>query len=69
VLFIFLLFITDFDSRSQFIRSAIKKLIEEKEISEILEASKMAKLGEIFEGDLDQLVKKCTKIHLTTYHF
>ena len=48
----------DFDSRSQFIRNAIKKMIEEKEIAEIHEASKMAKLGEIFEGDIDQLVKK-----------
>ncbi len=48
----------DFDSRSQFIRNAIKKMIEEKEIEEIHEASKMAKLGEVFEGDIDQLVKK-----------
>jgi len=48
----------DFDNRSQFIRNAIKKLIEEREIAEILEASKLAKMGEAFEGDLDELVKK-----------
>lgn len=48
----------DFDSRSQFIRNAIKKMIEEKEIAEIKEASQRAKMGEVFEGDLDKLVKK-----------
>lgn len=48
----------EFDSRSQFIRNAIKKMIEEKEINEILEASRMAKMGEVFEGDIDELVKK-----------
>lgn len=48
----------DFDNRSQFIRNAIKKLIEEREINEILEASRLAKMGEVFEGDLDELVKK-----------
>jgi Arc/MetJ-type ribon-helix-helix transcriptional regulator len=48
----------DFDNRSQFIRNAIKKMIEEKEINEILEASRMAKSGGIFEGDIDQLVKE-----------
>lgn len=47
----------DYDSRSQFIRNAIKKMIEEKEINEILEASKKAKMGELFEGDLDELSK------------
>ena len=48
----------EFDSRSQFIRNAIKKMIEEQEVNEILEASKMAKLGEVFEGDIDKLIKK-----------
>ncbi len=47
----------DYDNRSQFIRNAIKKMIEEKEINEILEASKKAKMGELFEGDLDELSK------------
>jgi Arc/MetJ-type ribon-helix-helix transcriptional regulator len=48
----------DFDNRSQFIRTAIKKMLEDKEIEEILEASKMVKLGEVFSGDLDELVAK-----------
>lgn len=47
----------DFDSRSQFVRAAVKKMIEEKEINEILESSKRAKMGEVFEGDLDELSK------------
>lgn len=47
-----------FDNRSQFIRAAIKKMIEEQEISEILESSRLAKMGEVFEGDLDELIKK-----------
>lgn len=48
----------DFDSRAQFIRKAIKKMIEEQEVAEILEASRLAKMGEAFSGDLDELVKK-----------
>lgn len=48
----------DFDNRSQFVRNAVKKMIEEKEVEEILEASKRAKMGEVFEGDLDNLAKK-----------
>jgi Arc/MetJ-type ribon-helix-helix transcriptional regulator len=47
----------DFDNRSQFIRNAIKKMIEEKEIAEIMEASEQAKRGEVFSGDLDELIK------------
>jgi Arc/MetJ-type ribon-helix-helix transcriptional regulator len=47
----------DFDSRSQFIRSAVKKLIEDREIEEILEASRRAKMGEVFRGDLKELAK------------
>ena len=48
----------DFDNRAQFIRKSIKRMIEEQEIAEILEASRLAKMGEVFEGDLDDLVKK-----------
>lgn len=48
----------EFDSRSQFIRTAIKKFIEEQEVAEILEASRRAKMGEVFSGDLDKLAKK-----------
>ncbi len=47
-----------FDNRSQFIRDAIKRRIEEREIEEIKEASRLAKLGEVFEGNLDMLAKK-----------
>jgi Arc/MetJ-type ribon-helix-helix transcriptional regulator len=48
----------NFDNRSQFIRNAIKKMIEEQEIAEILEASEQIKRGECFEGDLQELAKK-----------
>lgn len=48
----------DYDSRSQFIRNSIKKMIEEDEINEVLEASRLSKMGELFEGDLDNLAKK-----------
>ncbi len=48
----------DFDNRSQFVRLAIKKMIEEREIAEILEASNRAKMGELFFGDLDKLAKQ-----------
>jgi len=47
-----------FDNRSQFIRTAIKKMIEEKEIEEIKGASHRASMGEVFEGDIDELVSK-----------
>jgi Arc/MetJ-type ribon-helix-helix transcriptional regulator len=47
-----------FDNRSQFIRTAIKKMIEEKEIEEIKEASRKASMGEVFEGDIDELISK-----------
>ena len=54
----------DFDNRSQFIRTAIKRMIEENEVQEIIHASEMAKLGEVFSGDLDELVKKtCLNRH------
>ena len=48
----------EFDNRSQFVRRSVKKMIEEKEIEEILGASREAKMGLVFEGDLDELVKK-----------
>lgn len=48
----------DFDNRSQFIRAAIKKMIEDKEIREIKEASYRASMGEVFEGDIDELISK-----------
>lgn len=47
-----------FDNRSQFIRTAIKKMLEEKEIEEIKEASRKASMGEVFEGDIDELIAK-----------
>lgn len=48
----------EFDNRSQFVRKAIQKMIEEQEIKEILDASRLAKMGQVFEGDLDMLLKK-----------
>lgn len=47
----------DFDSRSQFIRNAVKLAIQTKEEDEILHASKLAHMGDVFAGDLDELVK------------
>jgi len=47
-----------FDNRSQFIRTAIKRMLEEKEIEEIKEASHRASMGEVFEGDIDELISK-----------
>lgn len=47
----------NFDNRSQFIRNAIKRSLQEQEEAEILEASQLAHMGEVFEGDLDELVK------------
>jgi len=47
----------NFDNRSQFIRNAIKKMIEEQEIAEIMQASEEVKRGEVFRGDLDELAK------------
>jgi Arc/MetJ-type ribon-helix-helix transcriptional regulator len=48
----------EYDNRSQFVRRSVKRMIEEKEIEEILEASRQAKMGYVFEGDLDKLAKK-----------
>jgi Arc/MetJ-type ribon-helix-helix transcriptional regulator len=48
----------DYDSRSQFVRNAIKMAIQAKEESEILHASKLAHMGEVFSGDIDKLAKE-----------
>jgi len=48
----------DFDNRSQYIRAAIKKMIEDKEIEEILGAKKEIERGESFKGDIDDLIGK-----------
>lgn len=47
----------EFDNRSQFIRRSIKKMIEEKEIEEILEASRQARAGQFYTGDLKEIIK------------
>jgi hypothetical protein len=46
-----------FSSRSEILRQAINKYIEECEVSELLKSIKQADAGKIFYGDLDKLSK------------
>lgn len=48
----------NFTSPLQFIDTAIKNYIQDREINEVLEASKRAKAGEVLFGDLDALAGK-----------
>lgn len=47
----------EFDNRSQFVRKAIRKMIEEKELSDIFEATNQITIDEFYTGDLETIVK------------
>ncbi len=51
------------ENRSQAVRQALRKISEEKEIEEILKASKEARKGIYYEGDLKDILKKYRKSH------
>lgn len=48
----------EIENRAQAIRKAIRRMQEETEIAEIFEASRQAKDGRVFQGDLAKLAKK-----------
>ena len=45
------------ENRAQAVRRALRKFREETEIAEIFEASRQAKEGLVYEGDLRQIIK------------
>lgn len=47
----------EFDNRSQFVRKAIRKMIEEKELTDIFEATNQIKNNEFYTGDLETIIK------------
>ncbi len=53
----------EFDNRSQFIHRSVKKMMEQREIDEILESSKEAKNAQFYTGDLKKIIesRKMTK--------